>query len=551
MNLNNIVNVSNWDELITNSIDYKLFRTAVTHDKEKEFYYESNLRRFVCGYKGAGYIGNLFGDVMICGRTCDVDVAEKNLIVNTWYSTNNNIHKLCIFHSTRYRVISIFNLLDRTTRYVIDNININNEHQQFSEYMELSLPVFNNKILDITFNNNGAIRQIDTMQGELQTVMSDILQYRINISNGVNIGLSNNTIVPLIFANSNIRDEHSNIRLINSQQFDNNDMFKAKSCDTYFTRLSQNVAINEQFQQLKNDFNLNNCTKDFALIPFECCGHISVVVADLRENDNMALLDRLYLFDTALEHANNVYNKEQHLTNYFGYLIKEKNVFYKEYKLQAIGNCAWLCSAFTEKCSQLNSFEEVLTQINNGQLLVDTINKTSLLMHERCIKNGNLITFNSNNNSIILHYNITQSASVNASSFMRTMEKKGVRVVDDDGETKIDYIWQHQNEYFRGLRNALPIEDVNGYNILSSNIEKYTKDETRIIPYQDLYKQPDEEAINAFTQKQKCVYDGLTDGQKKVYLNLYKLGAIPGNVSNSQPKQNTPKHTTNTNLYLQ
>ena len=76
-------------------------------------------------------------------------------------------------------------------------------------------------------------------------------------------------------------------------------------------------------------------------------------------------------------------------------------------------------------------------------------------------------------------------------------------------------------------------------------------DETRIIPYQDLYKQPDEEAINAFTQKQKCVYDGLTDGQKKVYLNLYKLGAIPGNVSNSQPKQNTPKHTTNTNLYLQ
>lgn len=128
MNLNNIVNVSNWDKLITNNIDYKLFRTAVTHDKEKEFYYESNSRRFVCGYKGAGYIGNLFGDVIICGCTCDADVAKKNLIVNTWYSTNNNIHKLCIFHSTRYRVISIFNLLDRTTRYVIDNININNEH---------------------------------------------------------------------------------------------------------------------------------------------------------------------------------------------------------------------------------------------------------------------------------------------------------------------------------------------------------------------------------------------------------------------------------------
>ena len=360
--------------------------------------------------------------------------------------------------------------------------------------MELSLPAFNNKILDITFNNNGTIKQIDTMQSELQTVMNDILQYRINISNGVNIGLSNNTIVPLIFANSNIRDEHSNIRLINSQQLDNNDMFKAESCDTYFTRLSRNVPINEQFQQLKNDFNLNNCTKDFALIPFECCSHISVIVIDLRENNNIALSDRLYLFDTALEHADGMSSQDQHLTNYFNYLIKEKNVFYKECKLQAIGNCAWLCSAFTEKCSQLNSFKEVLTQINNGQLLVDTINKTSLLMHERCIKNGNLITFNSNNNSIILHYNITQSASVNASSFMCTMDKKGARVVDDDGETKIDYIWQHQNEYFRGLRNALPIGDVDGYNMLSSNIEKYTTDETRIIPYQDLYNSQTEKS---------------------------------------------------------
>ena len=73
-------------------------------------------------------------------------------------------------------------------------------------------------------------------------------------------------------------------------------------------------------------------------------------------------------------------------------------------------------------------------------------------------------------------------------------------------------------------------------------------DETRIIPYQDLYKQPDGEVINAFTQEQKHVYDKLTDGQKKVYLNLYKLGAISNDsVQSNQQKQDTPKQTINLN----
>ena len=360
-----------------------------------------------------------------------------------YQSTNNN--NVYITNLGDYRITSIFNQNNQTTQYVVDKIDSGEENNQFNKYIEQEDPSFYNKVFDVTFNNNGTIKQIDTKVNinRFQEIINEILKNRLLISNKVNIGLSNNTIIPVIMANNQqlFDNQQSNIRLLNSAEENNQKFYNdteesnirnSDVVNTYFTRLAANTTITEenQFQQFKNDFCLNDCKKDFAIIPFECHGHISTIIVNL-ENNGQKLSERLYLFDTGLVHANNPLDpkceNESNLQRYFNGLIKQKNVFCAEYKLQTIGNCAWLTSVFVTKCSELQNFKEVKQQIDNGKLLVDTINKTSELMQENLEK---LLIYHYNN-SITLHKDFSKSMSVRISSFVGEIRLKKINITND------------------------------------------------------------------------------------------------------------------------
>lgn len=178
-----------------------------------------------------------------------------------------------------------------------------------------------------------------------------------------------------------------------------------------------------------------------------------------------------------LENANSPLSPNKYnLTKYFGSLIRDENVFYKDYKIQDIGNCAWLISAFVIECSKLNNFEEVEKQINNGELLVNTVNRTSELMHENL---GKLLVFNEDE-TIILNENISKSKAINISRLCSESRNRKIEIINDKKIVDSDKI--ESSKY----KNNQGEEDYNGQLLIT--YKKITQTESFIDKQNEMFK---------------------------------------------------------------